>query len=91
MVETNKTFLPSPSFSVKYTVERLTYRVFVVYKETEDDIDAYFVRATEKGWICSCIGNSLFGRECKHIKMVKEYLETGKNVFEQKFIYKNKR
>ena len=89
MVKTNTPLLPSLSFSVKYIVKRLTYRVFVVYKETEEDIDTYFVRATEKGWICSCIGNSLFGRECKHIKMVREYLETGRNVFEQKFIYKS--
>ena len=64
-------------FPIFYTVKRLTYRVFLVTKETEEDRQDYFVRYDEKGWKCSCIANSMFGRECRHIKMVKAYIETG--------------
>ena len=68
----------SPIF---YTVKQLTYRVFLVTKETDDDVTEYYVRYDEKGWKCTCIANSMFGRQCKHIKMVKAYLAKGYSKF----------
>jgi len=57
----------------KYRITRLSYRVYLVEKETEDDIQLYYVRYDEKGWKCSCRAG-IRGYECKHIKMVKETL-----------------
>jgi len=56
-----------------YRVRRLSYRVYLVEKETEDDITVYYVRFDEKGWKCTCMG-SIRGYECKHVRMVKESL-----------------
>ena len=57
----------------KYRVTRLSYRVYLVEKETEDDICFYYVRFDEKGWKCTCMAG-VRGYECKHIRMVKESL-----------------
>jgi len=69
--------------SLFYHVQPLTYRVWKVVKVTEDDTVEYYVRFTDKGWKCTCIGN-LYRRECKHILMVKEFLVTGKDTFEER-------
>lgn len=71
---------------MKYNVIETSYRTWIVEKETGED---YFVsfngrlpRAGSGEFKCSCPSNSLYKKECKHILVVKNYLNTGRKEFD---------
>ena len=66
-----------------YKIEQTTCKTWTLTKETETDIEEYFLSRTDKGTlICSCVFYSLRGMPCKHRDMLLDYLLTGKDVFE---------
>jgi len=55
------------------SIEQITYRIWKVIDEDEEDRNEYYVRLSEKGWICSCCGVRRL-KDCIHILFTKEFL-----------------
>lgn len=81
---------------MKYEVRQLSYRVFLVEKETGEEyivaassIEDSFSKLSKAfeaynlTFRCTCPYNTIYNKDCKHIRFVKEYIVTGKEVFEE--------
>lgn len=62
----------SESTPRKYSISKITYRVFNVREETDEDYEDYVVRWTYFGWRCTCSR-----KRCKHINMVIDWCKHG--------------
>jgi len=71
---------------LKYKIIESSYRSWIIEKETGEQYYISFTgRLPRKGngnFKCTCYQNSIRGKECKHILMIRNYLKTGRKEFD---------
>lgn len=67
-----------------YKVKKLGYLSWIVIKDDEDTYDEYFVNFNihNNKFVCSCATGYMLHRECKHIRMVKQFITKGIDTFD---------
>ena len=70
---------------IVYTVKPFDSLSWIIDKETDDDITSSIVNFNPflDKFVCDCTWNVVTERECKHIRMVKQYIVRGVDRFDE--------
>lgn len=61
-----------------YLIRKIGFQLFEISKwgEKREPLAVYNIRQDNHGWSCNSPGCSMSGKQCKHVKLLKEWLKS---------------